>query len=139
APGTWLDATSPQSRLGPLPSMDARTLALFIDDGPARIVETPASSPADHGVDADWKIALLPSGAGDLSAKERHVGDAAFALRTNIAEADARAQWVEQYLAYGWFPTVDVKPKVDFQADLPHGAATLGYEARSEGFARREG
>ncbi|WP_437982528.1 transglutaminase domain-containing protein [Sorangium sp. So ce117] len=139
APGLWLDATSPQSRLGPLPAMDARTLALFVDEGPPKIVETPASSPADHGVDAEWTIALLPSGAGELAAKERHIGDAAFELRSNLAEADARAQWVEQYLAYGWFPTVDVKPKVAFQADLPHGAATLEYEARSEGLARREG
>ncbi|WP_437621549.1 transglutaminase domain-containing protein [Sorangium sp. So ce1151] len=139
APGMWLDATSPQSRLGPLPAMDARTLALFVDDGPPKIVETPASSPADHGVDADWTIALLPSGAGELAAKERHIGDAAFELRSNLAEADARAQWVEQYLAYGWFPTVDVKPKVAFQADLAHGAASLEYEARSEGLARREG
>ncbi|MGK3999142.1 transglutaminase domain-containing protein [Sorangium sp. So ce1024] len=139
APGMWLDATSPQSRLGPLPAMDARTLALFVDDGPPKIVETPASSPADHGVDAAWTIALEPSGAGELTAKERHVGDAAFELRSNLAEADARAQWVEQYLAYGWFPTVDVKPRVAFQADLPHGAASLEYEARSEGFARREG
>ncbi|WP_437598831.1 transglutaminase-like domain-containing protein [Sorangium sp. So ce590] len=139
APGLWLDATSPQSRLGPLPAMDARTLALFVDDGPPKIVETPASSPADHGVDAAWTIALLPSGAGELVAKERHIGDAAFELRSNLAEADARAQWVEQYLAYGWFPTVDVKPKVAFQADLAHGAASLEYEARSEGLARREG
>ncbi|WP_437588806.1 transglutaminase domain-containing protein [Sorangium sp. So ce1000] len=139
APGLWLDATSPQSRLGPLPAMDARTLSLFVDEGPPKIVETPASSPADHGVDAEWTVALLPSGAGELSAKERHIGDAAFELRSNLAEADARAQWVEQYLAYGWFPTVDVKPKVAFQADLPHGAATLEYEARSEGLARREG
>ncbi|WP_437316016.1 transglutaminase domain-containing protein [Sorangium sp. So ce385] len=139
APGLWLDATSPQSRLGPLPAMDARTLALFVDDGPPKIVETPASSPADHGVDAEWTIALQPSGAGELAAKERHIGDAAFELRSNLAEADARAQWVEQYLAYGWFPTVDVKPRVAFQADLPHGAATLEFEARSEGLARREG
>ncbi|WP_437936820.1 transglutaminase domain-containing protein [Sorangium sp. So ce341] len=139
APGLWLDATSPQSRLGPLPAMDARTLALFVDEGPPKIVETPASSPADHGVDAAWTIALQPSGAGELAAKERHIGDAAFELRSNLAEADARAQWVEQYLAYGWFPTVDVKPKVAFQADLPHGAATLEFEARSEGLARREG
>ncbi|XXX75767.1 transglutaminase-like domain-containing protein [Sorangium sp. So ce134] len=139
APGLWLDATSPQSRLGPLPAMDARTLALFVDEGPPKIVETPASSPADHGVDAEWTIALLPSGAGELAAKERHIGDAAFELRSNLAEADARAQWVEQYLAYGWFPTVDVKPNVRFQADLPHGAATLEVEARSEGLARREG
>lgn len=139
APGLWLDATSPQSRLGPLPSMDARTLAFFVHDGEAKIVETPASSPADHGVDAAWTITLHPSGAGELVAKERHIGDAAFELRSNLAEADARGQWVEQYLAYGWFPTVDVKPQVSFQADLPHGAASLGYEARSEGFARREG
>ena len=32
-PGIWLDATSPESRLGPLPSMDARTVAFFIDEG----------------------------------------------------------------------------------------------------------
>src|SRR5262249_3621239 len=67
-PGTWLDATSPESRLGPLPSMDARTLALFIDEGPAKIVETPASNPEEHGIDATWTITLSPSGAGDLKA-----------------------------------------------------------------------
>lgn len=138
APGMWLDATSPQSRLGPLPSMDARTLALFVDEGQAKIIETPASSPADHGIDAEWTIKLSPSGAGDLVAKERHTGDAAFELRSNLAEADSRAQWVEQY-ASSWFPTIQVKSQVNFQSDLPRGAAMLGYEARSEGFARREG
>ena len=30
--------------LGPLPAMDARTLAFFIDKGPAKMIETPASS-----------------------------------------------------------------------------------------------
>ena len=33
-PGTWLDATSPESRLGPLPSMNTRAMALFMDGGP---------------------------------------------------------------------------------------------------------
>ena len=51
-PGIWLDATSPESRLGPLPSMDARTVAFSIDEGPAKVVDTPASSPDEHGVDA---------------------------------------------------------------------------------------
>lgn len=138
-PGLWLDATSPQSRLGPLPAMDARTLALFVNEGAAKIVETPASSPADHGVEAEWTVRLSPTGAGELTAKERHMGDAAFELRSNLAEADARAQWVEQYLAAGWFPTVDVKSKVDFAGDLPGGLATIAYEAHSEGLARREG
>lgn len=139
APGMWLDATSPQSRLGPLPAMDARTVALFVDEGAAKIIETPASSPSDHGVDAEWTVKLSASGAGDLVAFERHMGDAAFELRMNLAQADARAQWVEQYLAYGWFPTVQVKPAIEFKSDLPNGAAELRYEARSEGIARREG
>jgi hypothetical protein len=138
-PGMWLDATSPQSRLGPLPSMDARTVALFVHDGPAKIVETPASSPSDHGIDAEWTIKLSPTGAGDLVASEKHMGDAAFELRTNLGQSDARAQWVEQYLASGWFPTVQVKPAIEFASDLPNGAAVLRYEARSEGLARREG
>jgi Transglutaminase-like superfamily len=138
-PGIWLDATSPESRLGPLPSMDARTVALFIDEGAAKIIDTPASSPDDHGVDATWTIKLSPSGAGDLVASERHTGDAAFELRMNLKQADARSQWVEQYLASGWFPTVQVQGDVAFKPDLPHGVATLGYGAHSEGLARREG
>lgn len=138
-PGIWLDATSPESRLGPLPSMDARTVALFIDQGEAKIIDTPASSPDDHGVDATWTIKLSPSGAGDLVAEERHTGDAAFELRMNLKQADARSQWVEQYLASGWFPTVQVQGDVAFKPDLPRGVATLGYGAHSEGLARREG
>jgi transglutaminase superfamily protein len=138
-PGIWLDATSPESRLGPLPSMDARTVALFIDEGAAKIIDTPASSPDDHGVDATWTIKLSPTGAGDLVATERHTGDAAFELRMNLKQADARSQWVEQYLASGWFPTVQVQGDVAFKPDLPRGVATLGYGAHTEGLARREG
>jgi hypothetical protein len=119
--------------------MDARTVALFVNEGPAKIIDTPSSSPADHGIDAEWTVKLSASGAGDLVASERHMGDAAFELRTNLVQADARAQWVEQYLASGWFPTVQVKPAIEFKSDLPNGAAELRYEARSEGIARREG
>jgi tetratricopeptide (TPR) repeat protein len=139
APGTWLDATSPESRLGPLPAMDARTVALFASEGPPKIVETPASSPDDHGIDADWTIKLAESGAGELTASERHTGDAAFELRMNLKQADARSQWVEQYLASGWFSTVQLKGDIEFKPDLPKGVAMLRFDAHSEGFARREG
>jgi transglutaminase-like putative cysteine protease len=138
-PGIWLDATSPESRLGPLPSMDARTVAFFIDDGPAKVVDTPASSPDEHGVDATWTIKLSPLGAGDLTAEERHSGDSAFELRMNLREEDTRTQWVEQYLASGWFPSVQLTGEVGFKADLPGGVATLKYTAYSAGLARREG
>jgi hypothetical protein len=119
--------------------MDARTVAFFIDEGPAKVVDTPASSPDEHGIDAAWTITLSPSGAGDLKAEERHSGDAAFELRMNLKQADARAQWVEQYLASGWFPTVQVTGDVQFKTDLPKGVATLKYGAHSEGLGRREG
>jgi Transglutaminase-like superfamily len=138
-PGVWLDATSPESRLGPLPSMDARAVALFVDEGPAKIIDTPASSPDDHGVDAQWAIKLSPSGAGSLVAEEKHAGDAAFEARMNLKQPDARQQWVEDYLSNGFFPTVQVKPEIDFKSDLPNGVITLKYSAESDGFARREG
>ncbi len=134
-PGTWLDATSPQSRIGPLPSMDARAKALFILEGDAKIIDTPSSSPVDHGVTMDWTIKLDATGAADVVGKEKHLGDWAFELRNNLVEADARAQWVEQYLSSRWLPTVDLAPKIDYVPD----AGTLGYSARSEGFARKEG
>jgi hypothetical protein len=139
AAGVWLDATSPESRLGPLPSMDARAEALFVDDGEPKIIDTPPSSPDEHGMDAEWTIKLAPSGAGELSGLEHHTGDSAFELRTALKQADARAQWVEQYLANGWFPTVQVKGDPEFKSDLPRGAAILKYEAHSDGLARREG
>jgi hypothetical protein len=119
--------------------MDARTFALFIDEGPAKIVGTPASQPGDHGITVDWTVKLAPTGAADLVASEQHTGDSAFELRMNLKQADARAQWVEQYLANGWFPTVQVKPDVTFDGERPNGGAVLRYEAHTEGLARREG
>ncbi|MBK8253314.1 MAG: transglutaminase domain-containing protein [Polyangiaceae bacterium] len=138
-PGLWLDATSPESRLGPLPSMDARAVALFVDEGEAKIIDTPASAPEDHGIDATWAIKLSPSGAGELIATENHSGDTAFELRTALKQPDARQQWVEGYLSNGFFPTVVVDPEVGFKSDLPNGVVTLKYSAKSDGFARREG
>ena len=81
---------------------------------------------------------LGPSGAGELTAKERHIGDAAFELRMNLRESDARSQWVEQYVAGGLVSSIELTGDIDFQGDLPGGAATLGYQARSDGLARRE-
>src|SRR5262249_17409916 len=138
-PGIWLDATSPESRLGPLPSMDARTVAFFIDEGPAKVLDTPSSSPDEHGMDASWTITLSPSGAGDLTAEPPHPGASAFERRTTLEEPDPRHQWVEQYLASGWFPTVQVTGEVEFKTDLPRGQAVLKYGAHSEGLGRREG
>ncbi len=136
--GTYLDATSPQSRLGPLPSMDARAVALRMD-GPPEIVELPASSPEDHGVDATWTIALQTDGSADLQGEERATGDDAFWMRSYLTEPGARASWVEEHLVGNWFPTIEVDKKVDFRGDLPRGAAVVDWRARSSRLARHEG
>lgn len=137
--GQYLDATSPQSRLGPLPSMDARAVALRMDDGPAEIVQLPSSSPDDHGADASWILEVTADGAGKLTGEERHTGDAAFWLRTNLSQAEARAQYVEDALVAPWFATVDVDKEIDFKGDLKGGAAQVKYKASSRNIARREG
>jgi hypothetical protein len=136
--GTYLDATSPQSRLGPLPSMDARAVALRMN-GPAEIVALPASSPDDHGTEATWTLSVKSDGSADLAGEERAVGDDAFWMRTYLTEPGARAQWLEQRLVGTWFSTVQVDKDVDFQGDLPRGAATARWHARSDSLARREG
>ncbi len=135
--GTYLDATSPQSRLGPLPSMDARAVALRLD-GVADVVELPASSPEDHGVDATWSIKLAADGSAELDGVEKASGDDAFWMRTYLTESGARPQWVEDRLV-GWFSTVEVDKAVDFRGDLPQGGATASWHARSNSIARHEG
>lgn len=137
--GQYLDATSPQSRLGPIPSMDARAVALRMDNGPAEIVQLPASSPDDHGADVTWQLSIAPDGSGELAGEERHSGDGAFWLRTNLSQAEARAQYVEDALVAPWFSTVDLDKTIDFKGDLPNGQALVKYKARSRGMARREG
>jgi hypothetical protein len=134
--GRFLDATSPQSRMGVLPSMDARARALMVDGkGPPKIIETPPSSPADHGVSAEWTVSLEPTGAAAVTAVEQHRGDSAFELRMALSEADARGQWVERYLQ-ARLPTVDIDPaKIDF--DPKKGR--LAFAARSAGVGRLEG
>ena len=63
--GTYLDATSPQSRLGPLPSMDAKAVALRHRRA-SEIVHLPPSSPDDNGANVNWTITLKADGSGDL-------------------------------------------------------------------------
>ncbi|MFO0676747.1 MAG: transglutaminase family protein [Polyangiaceae bacterium] len=135
--GIWLDATSPQSRLGPIPSMDARGVALRMD-GPAEITKLPAGSPDDHGSDITWNVELDAQGAAKITAEERHTGDSAFWLRTYLTEAGSRQQYVEQNMLARWFPSVEVDKKVDFTGDLAKGNAVVKYAARSEGAARHE-
>jgi hypothetical protein len=136
--GMYLDATSPQSRLGPIPSMDARAVALRMD-GPAEIVQLPSSSPEDHGADVNWSITIATDGSGELVGQERHFGDGAFWLRTNLSQAEARAQYVEDSLVAPWFSTVDLDKTIEFKGDLPNGQALVKYKARSRNMARREG
>jgi hypothetical protein len=136
--GTFLDATSPESRLGPLPSMDARAVALKMNAGPAEIVSMPASSPADHGSNVNWTITLKADGSGDLTGEEEHTGDGAFWLRTFLTEEGARQEYVRDNLLGGWFPSVDVDKAIDFKGDLPGGRAIVKYKAHSSVIARHE-
>jgi hypothetical protein len=136
--GTYLDATSPQSRLGPLPSMDARAVALRLD-GPPEIVSLPSGSPDEHGLDASWTVKLGADGRADLEGQERATGDEAFFMRTYLTEPGPRAQWVEEHLVGPWFPTLEVDKSVDFHGDLPLGTAEVRWRARSDGLARHEG
>jgi hypothetical protein len=136
--GTYLDATSPQSRLGPLPSMDARAVALRLD-GPAEIASMPASTPEDHGIDASWTVKLAADGSAQLEGDEHALGDDAFWMRSYLTEPGARAQWVEDHLVGPLFSTVEVEKKVEFRGDLPRGGADVKWHARSDGLARHEG
>jgi len=135
--GQYLDATSPQARLGPLSSMDARASALRMG-GPAEVVELPPSSPDEHGTDVKWTLNLEADGGGQLTGEETHAGDHAFWARTYLTEEGARRTFVESYLVGGWFPTVEVDKKIEFKGELPGGRAWVSYRAKSEGLARQE-
>jgi hypothetical protein len=136
--GTFLDATSPESRLGPLPSMDSRAVALKMDAGPAEIVSMPASSPAENGSTVNWTITLKADGSGDLAGEEEHTGDGAFWLRTFLTEEGARQEYVRDNLLGGWFPSIDVDKQIDFKGDLPGGRAIVKYKAHASVIARHE-
>ncbi len=135
----YLDATSPQSRLGVLPSMDGQASALRLDDGPAALVKLPESKPGEHGSDVAWRIELTEFGDGVLKANETYSGDSAFYMRTYLGEAAQRADYIAQGLLSPWFPTSQVTGAVAFDGEREKGAATLSYDARLTGVARRQG
>ncbi|MCL2779172.1 MAG: transglutaminase-like domain-containing protein [Polyangiaceae bacterium] len=136
--GMYLDATSPQSRIGPIPSMDARAFALRMK-GPAEIVALAESSPSEHGLDVTWTLTLAADGSGELVGEELHSGDSAFELRTNLSQAAARAQYVEDEILGRWFSAIDLDKAIDFQGDLKGGRAKVTYKAKSRNVTRREG
>lgn len=136
--GRFLDATSPESRIGPLPAMDSGAMAVLVKSGQA-IQLTASAPPTDHGVTSTWTMKLAADGSGTLTAKEVHVGDMAFRLRTHLKEEDTRPQWVENNLVSDAFPGLTMEPKVAFDPTLAGGAATVDYGATTSSMARREG
>ncbi len=135
----YLDATSPQSRLGVLPSMDGQAPALRLDDGPAELVRLPQANPKQHGSDVSWRVELTREGDAMLDARESYFGDSAFYMRTYLGEAAQRVDYVAQGLLAPWFPTSHVTGSVTFDGEREKGGATLQYAARLTGAARRQG
>ncbi len=134
--GRFLDATSPQSRMGTLPAMDGGAMALVVEATP-KIIETPIGSADDHGEAVSWTITLQGDGSGTITAEETHVGDAGFQLRTHLRQPDTRASWVEQNLLLGRVSSVTLAPDVSFEQT--GRGAKVGYRATSRTLARREG
>ncbi len=139
AAGTWLDATNAQSRLGPVPSLDVRGLAVFVQHGEGRPIPSPWGAPAEQGVDSVWDVKLDEDGGGQLRATEAHAGDSGQELRGALAEADTRPAWIEKKLLAGWLGAVKVHQPVEFTPDAGEGVARVRYSASSWGVARREG
>jgi hypothetical protein len=108
-------------------------------DGAPTPVSLPDGSPDDHGIDTVWSLRMSPDGSAEISGDELATGDDAFWLRTYLTEPGGRAQWIEDQLVGGWFPTLEIDGNVSFRGDLPHGAAEVRWEAHSTGLARREG
>ncbi len=140
-PERYLDATSPESRIGPLPAMDARAPAIrVVGKGTSTpVVFLPAGDPAEHGVDATWTFKLDESGAADISIAEKHDGDSAFFLRTSLKQAASAATWLERAHDVAALPQIQVLPTVKFEGDGPNGRATLEFKAKSAALARKEG
>ena len=86
---------------------------------PPRSCSCPRARPDDHGADVNWTVTLGADGSGEVTGEERHTGDAAFWLRTNLSQADARAQYVEDALVGPWFPTVEVEQEHRLQGRPP--------------------
>lgn len=136
----YLDATSPESRIGPLPSMDARAAAIRVTvSGPTPVVILPSSDPAEHGVDATWTIKLEGNGGAELAIDEKHDGDSAFFLRSSLKQAASAATWLERAHDVASLPQIEVLPKVEFNGEGPNGRATLKFSAKSAALARKEG
>jgi hypothetical protein len=140
-PDRYLDATSPESRLGPLPAMDARAAAIrVVFGGTTPIVTLPSSSPEEHGIDGTWTFAVGASGNAEIAIDETHSGDSAFWLRTSLKQQASSATWLEKYHSVATFPQIEVVPEgIDFKGELPQGKATLKFKAKSAALARKEG
>jgi len=136
----YLDATSPESRIGPLPAMDARATAIrIVPGGTTPVVILPSSDPAEHGTDGTWTMKLDPSGSAEIAVDEIHEGDSAFFLRTSLKQAASGPTWLERNHSIAELPQIEVLPGHAFNGEGDNGRATLKFKAKSAALARREG
>lgn len=137
----YLDATSPESRIGPLPAMDARATAIRIVGAGVTtpVVVLPSSDPAEHGIDGAWTLKLAPNGSAEVAVDEVHEGDSAFYLRSSLKQAASAATWLERAHSISELPQIEVLPNVKFDGEGVNGRAKLTFQAKSAALARREG
>jgi transglutaminase-like putative cysteine protease len=138
----YLDATGPESRIGPLPSMDGRATAIrVVPTGTTPVVTLPAGIPADHGYDAKWAITLNEDGSARVDVNEMHSGDSAYWLRTSLKQAQSAPSWLENSHTIRRLPQIEVlaTPAMDFNGELAEGRASLKFSAKSKAYARAEG
>lgn len=139
-PEQYLDATSPESRIGPLPAMDARAAAIrVVPGGTTPVVVLPSSDPEEHGSEGVWTVKLDDAGGAEIGIDEKHVGDSAFYLRSSLKQAASAASWLERAHSVSSLPQIEVLPKVDFFGEGKNGMATLKFKAKSASVARKEG
>ena len=87
--------------------------------GPRRDRALADASPDDHGSDVKWTITLKRRRRRRALGHERHTGDGAFWLRTNLSRPTPARSTSRTTSSARWFPTVEVDKKSPSTATWP--------------------
>jgi len=100
--GTWIDATDKGCPFGQLPWYDQGLPMLVVEEnGEAKIITTPKSTPENNRSKINWTVNLRSSGGASVKGKTSYWGASAGDLRESIiySSKDAQRQWLETLLA----------------------------------------
>lgn len=135
----FLDGTAQYHSIHTPPAMDRGATVLLVKPEGGEVVKIPLGTPADTGIDQEYRIALRPDGSAAVEAQMKWRGDMATVCRQIFSVEGQRARIVQMMFARMFGKLTVSKSDFDDLKDLKDPWESFRVTLEVPNFAKKDG